>query len=51
MGAHHYTVENKMYSKDILRAKILSTCLPVVLVEGALINPIKGLQNRLSFLE
>jgi hypothetical protein len=34
MGAHHYTIDNKLFGKDILRLKILNNYLSVVVINS-----------------
>ena len=47
MGSHHYTVDSKLFGRDIFRALALQNLFPVGMIHACDLNPLKGVQNRM----
>ena len=50
MGFPHFTVEGKNFGRDTIRSLIISEKYPIAIINADVLNPIRELQGRLSYL-
>lgn len=51
MGSHHYTVEDRLFGRDIFRVLTLNKLFPVGIIHADDLNPLKGVQKRMEYIE
>ena len=51
MGSHHYTVEDRLFGRDIFRVLALNKLFPVGIIHAHDLNPLKGVQKRMEYIQ